>query len=162
MPSSFRPSQLPELSRRKNRIDGRSIVGRRWTLWAVAITSGALFALATSTITRLHPVAAVMMGIILATHSGLIFVARLRYREWVGLTGFTFSCMVLLLTAAGAGLADPLDLAEPAAGYLTAHATQTDLLLEGLNTIASNVLPWIAAIGGLLHSNVRINDFKPH
>lgn len=137
-------------------------MGRRWTLWAVAITSGALFALATSTITRLHPVAAVVMGIILATHSGLIFVARLRYREWVGLTGFTFSCMVLLLTAAGAGLADPLDLAEPAAGYLTAHATQTDLLLEGLNTIASNVLPWIAAIGGLLHSNDRINDFKPH
>lgn len=128
----------------------------------MAITSGALFALISGAITRLHPVAAAVMGTVLATHLGLVLVARLRYRKWVGLLGFAFSCTVLLLTAAGAGLADPMDFAAPAAGYLPVATTQNDPLLEGLNAIASNVGPWLAAMSGLLHTNARINDFRPH
>lgn len=162
MPSSFRPSQLPELPRRRTRIGRPSLIGQPWVLWSIAITSGALLAMISGTITRLHPVEAAVMGTVLATHLGLVLVARVHYRQWVGLLGFAFSCTVMLLTAAGAGLADPMDLAAPAAGYLPVAATQKDLLLEGLNAIASNVGPWLAAVGGLLYSNVRINDFKPH
>uniref|UniRef100_UPI0035AEC06D hypothetical protein n=1 Tax=Hylemonella sp. TaxID=2066020 RepID=UPI0035AEC06D len=158
----FRPSQLPEFTPPPPPQPQRRKAAALAALVALAIVAGLAYVLLSRYLTRLALAPAIVIGVLLSMHLGIVLLARLRYGQWLGLTGLLITALAILAADAAAGLADPSDRMAPAGGYVPVPAAQGgNWLVHSVRAIADNAAPIVVIIGALISSWFAVHNARP-
>lgn len=158
----FRPSQLPEFTPPSPPQPELRKAAAHAALIALAVVAGLTYVLLSRYLTRLALAPAIVIGLLLSLHLGIVLLARLRQGQWLGLTGLLITALAILAADAAAGLADPSERMAPAGGYVTAPASPDGhWLVHSARTIADNAAPIVVILGALISSAFAVHNAKP-
>lgn len=158
----FRPSQLPEFTPPPPPQPELRKAAAHAALLALAIVAGLAYVLLSHYLTRLALAPAIVIGVLLSLHLGIVLLARLRYGQWLGLTGLLVTALAILAADAAAGLADPADRMAPAGGYVPAPPSQSGhWLVQSVRAITDNAAPIVVIIGALISSWFAVHNARP-
>lgn len=158
----FRPSQLPEFTPPSPPQPRLRKAAAHAALVVLAIVVGLVYVLLSRYLTRLALAPAIVIGVLLSMHLGIVLLARLRYGQWLGLTGLLITALAILAADAAAGLADPSDRMAPAGGYVPAPTSQNgNWLVQSIRAIADNAAPIVVIIGALISSWFAVHNARP-
>lgn len=158
----FRPSQLPEFTPPPPPQPELRKAAAHAALLALAIVAGLAYVLLSHYLTRLTLAPAIVIGVLLSLHLGIVLLARLRYGQWLGLTGLLVTALAILAADAAAGLADPADRMAPAGGYVPAPPSQSGhWLVQSVRAITDNAAPIVVIIGALISSWFAVHNARP-
>lgn len=158
----FRPSQLPEFTPPSPPQPELRKAAAHVALVVLAIVAGVAYVLLSRYLTRLALAPAIVIGVLLSMHLGIVLLARLRYGQWLGLTGLLITAIAILAADAAAGQADPTDRMAPAGGYVPAPASLGGhWLVDSARAIADNGAPIVVIIGALISSWFAVHNARP-
>lgn len=158
----FRPSQLPEFRPPPVPQTRLRRAAMEYGLAALAAALGLVYVLLCHAYTRLALAPAIAIGVLLAMHLGLVLVARLQQREWLGLTGLLITVLAVLAAPAAAGWAQPAEPLVPAGGYVPLPPMPPDSwLVRNATAMADNAGPIVVIIGALISSWFAVHNARP-
>lgn len=158
----FRPSQLPEFRPPPVPQTRLRRAAAEYGLAALAAALGLVYVLLCHAYTRLALAPAIAIGVLLAMHLGLVLVARLQQRAWLGLTGLLISVLAVLAAPAAAGWAQPAEPLVPAGGYIPLPPMPPESwLVRNATAMADNAGPIVVMVGALISSWFAVHNARP-